>query len=89
MPFETDSHVFNRLYGVRVELDVLLNGSDPMDLGALHSIMDTEDQVCNQILAQHDNIVAVAAIYLQLTACTNAALEKKVFKIDYDRKVQW
>jgi hypothetical protein len=31
----------------------------------------------------------VAAIYLQLTACTNAALEKKVFKIDYDRKVQW
>jgi hypothetical protein len=89
MPFETDSHVFNRLYGVRVELDVLLNGSDPMDLGALHSIMDTEDQVCNQILAQHDNIVAVAAIYLQLTACTNAALEEKVFKIDYDRKVQW
>ena len=89
MPFETDVNVLTGLYGVRGEMDVFLNGSDPRGLGALTSIMDTEDQACNQSLAQHDNIVAVAAIYLQLTACTNAALEEKVFKIDFDRKVQW
>ena len=89
VPFETGAHVLNRLYGVRVELDLLLTGSDPMDLTAFHSIMDSEDQACNQILAQHDKLVAVAAIYLQLTACTNAALEETVFRIDNDRKRQW
>jgi len=88
-PFETGCHALNKAYGVRVELDLLLNGSDPMDLGALNSLMDTEDEVCNQILAQHDRIVSVAAIYLHLTACTNSALEERVFRIESDRKVMW
>ena len=79
--FSTFAHSLDQLYGIRAEMNHLLDSNDPMDP---NSILD------NTFQQDQDNLIVAGAVFLQFTAISNHEIESRIFIVQSkDKNTNW
>ena len=79
--FSTFAHSLDQLYGIRAEMNDLLDSNDPMDP---NSILD------NTFQQDQDNLIVAGAVFLQFTAISNHEIESRIFIVQSkDKNTNW